>query len=52
MSWKKKPKGRGLSDVLGHDMKVQTHSPRIAASDHTSEFVLPEDIPDKDIIQY
>ena len=46
---KKRPKGRGLSDVLGHDLKVQVHSPKIAASDHRSKFALIDDIPDEDI---
>ena len=48
-SRKKRPKGRGLSDVLGHDLKVQVHSPKITASDHKSKFVLLDDIPDKGI---
>ena len=48
-SQKKRPKGRGLSDVLGHDSKVQVHSPKITASDHRSKFALLDDIPDKDI---
>ena len=46
---KKRPKGRGLLDVLGHDLKVQVHSPKIAASDHRSKFALLDDIPDEDI---
>ena len=43
---KKRPKGRGLPDVLGHDLKVQFHSPKIAASDHRSKVALLDDIPD------
>ena len=41
-------KGRGLSDVLVHDLKVQAHSSHIAASNHTFKFSLPGDIPDED----
>ena len=48
-NWTKKPHGRNLSDVLRHDLKVQAHSPRIAASDHKSTLVLPEDISDEDL---
>ena len=48
-NWKKRPKGHGLSDVLRNDLKVQVHSPRIAASNHRSNFALPEDIPDEAI---
>jgi hypothetical protein len=48
-SRKKRPKGRRFSDVLGHDLKVQVHSPRIIASNHRSKFALPDDIPDEDI---
>ena len=48
-SRKKRPNGCRLSDVLGHGLKVQVHSPRIDASNHRYKVALLDNIPDKDI---